>query len=158
MRNLSRTDLDRIRAEVHNMISRGVITEVDDARLMQSIGLRLQNGHKPTKVEHWHPYGMTYHPHADAEVLAFAVNGDRDHIVALPGADRRYRLKNMAQGELAIHDDQGQKVHFTRGGVMVESALGITIKGPLRIEGNITHVGNMTTSGTHTDANGPHTA
>lgn len=158
VRSMSRTDLDRVRAEVHNMISRGVITDVDDGKLMQSLGIKLQNGHRPTKVEHWHPYGMTYHPHTDAEVLAFALNGDRDHIVVLPGADRRYRLKNLAQGEFAVHDDQGQKVHFTRDAVVVESAKGIVLKGPVRIEGNITHIGNMTTSGIHTDTNGPHTA
>jgi phage baseplate assembly protein V len=32
----------------------------------------------------------------------------------------------------------------------------ITLEGPMEFKGDITHTGNMTTSGTHTDANGIH--
>lgn len=158
-RSYTRTDIDVLRNEVHNLVSRGVVLSADDARLMQELGVRLQDGHIPKKVEHWHPYGFTQVPHPEAEVIALAVNGDRDHIVVLPGADRRYRLKNLAQGELAVHDDQGQKVHFKRDGIVIQSSQPVTIEAPtINLKGNIVHQGNMTTSGIHTDANGPHTA
>lgn len=120
MSSITRSDVDRLQREIHNMISRGTLTDINDAMKMQILGVRLQDGHRPSKVEHWHPYGLTFHPHNDAEVLAFALNGDRDHMVILPGADRRYRLKNLAQGELAVHDDQGQKVHFKRNGIVIQ--------------------------------------
>lgn len=154
----SRADVRMLQRRVQNMISRGVVANVDDALKMQLLGVELEDGFKATKVEHVHPYGISYHPHAGAEVIAFALGGNRDHLMILPSADRRHRLNNLAPGEMAVHDDQGQKVHFTRGGLVVESAKGITIKGPLRIEGDITHLGSMTTTGTHVDANGPHTA
>lgn len=162
----SRTDIDRLHARIASMIERGTIDEIDDARLMQSVGLSLKSGYRPRQVEHWHPYGMTFHPHAGAEVIALMLGGNPDHIIAIPGADRRYRMKGLAGGELAIHDDQGQFVHFKRGGLAIESSkpvsvksgAGITLEGPLTFKGDITHEGNMTTTGRHTDADGPHTA
>jgi phage baseplate assembly protein V len=143
---------------VANMIQRGVVTSVDDGLMMQALDLRMKDGYRPTKVEHWHPYGMSYHPQVDAEVLTMALGGNPDHLIAMPGADRRYRMKNLAPGEFAIHDDQGQKFHFKRGGVELESAKGIKLKGPITIEGDVTHTGNYNQSGVHVDSNGPHTA
>lgn len=120
--NYARVDERMLQRRVQNMIARGVVTNVDDALKMQALGVDLEDGFKATKVEHWHPYGLTYHPHAGAEVLAFALGGNRDHMVILPGADRRYRLQNLAAGELAVHDDQGQRVHFKRDGVHVQTS------------------------------------
>lgn len=152
-----RWSVDELQSRVRSMIARGVVSNVDDALKMQVLGLKLEDGFRPTKVEHWHPYGMSYHPHAGAEVIALSLSGNRDHIIAIPGADRRYRLKGLAGGELALHDDQGQKVHFKRGGIDIESSKPVTIKAPtIKLEGNIQHTGNMTSSGVHTDANGLH--
>lgn len=156
MRSYTRSDIDRLRHEVHSLVSRGVVLSSDDARLMQELGVRLHDGHVPQKVEHWHPYGFTQVLHPEAEILALAVNGDRDNLVILPGSDRRYRLKGLAEGELAVHDDLGQKVHFMRSGIMVESALGITLKGPITVDGNITQTGSISSTGTH-HAGGGHT-
>ena len=123
-----RWSIDELQNRVRSMIARGVVSTVDDALKMQVLGLKLEDGHRPTKVEHWHPYGMTYHPHEGAEVVAISMGGNRDHIIAMPGADRRYRIKGLQQGELAIHDDQGQKVHFKRDGVAIETSKNVNVK------------------------------
>ena len=34
-------------------------------------------------------------------------------------SDRRYRLKGLARGEVAVYDDQGQSVTLTRAGIVV---------------------------------------
>lgn len=52
--------------------------------------------------------------------------------------------------------ESGITIKAPSGTVLVEASQ-ITLKGPLRIEGDITHIGNMNTSGVHTDANGVHT-
>lgn len=155
---LNRTDAHKQEMIVRNLVQRGVVDRVDASQKMQSLDISLGNGFKPTKVEHWERYGFTYHPKPGAEVLALAIGGNPDHMVVIDGADRRYRIKNMAEGELAIHDDQGQVVHFKRGGIHVESALGITLKGPITFEGDVTHTGNYNQTGVHIDSNGPHTA
>lgn len=34
-------------------------------------------------------------------------------------ADRRFRLKGLARGEVALYDDQGQSVILTRAGIVI---------------------------------------
>lgn len=124
-----RGDVDELFRRVQNMFVRGTIGGVDDKPKWQEVALELEDGHKPTKVEHAHPYGISFHPHKDAEVMAVALGGNRDHLVVLTTGDRRYRLTDLKEGEFAIHDDQGQKVHFLRDGVLVETGKPVTVKG-----------------------------
>ena len=163
--NYTRIDERMLQRRVQAMIQRGTVSSVDDAMKMQLLGLDMHAGFAPTNVEHWHPYGTTHVPQAGAEVIALALGGNQDHLVVIATADRRYRLKGLAAGEVAFHDDQEQKVHFQRGGLLVESSKPVTIKssGTVTIEaptvvinGNIQHTGNMATSGVHTDSNGVH--
>ncbi|TKV19105.1 baseplate assembly protein, partial [Citrobacter sp. TBCS-14] len=35
-------------------------------------------------------------------------------------SDRRYRMKGLKTGEVAIYDDQGQSVTLTRAGIVVD--------------------------------------
>jgi phage baseplate assembly protein V len=143
---------ERVRA----MISRGELRAVHDDPKLQTVDVELWNGFKPTKVEHWHPYGIATHPKAGAEVIALALGGDIDHLVTIATADRRYRMK-VAGGEVALHDDQGQFVHLKRAGIVVKSPGGVEIEAPtITLKGNIVHTGNMTTSGEHIDSNGKH--
>lgn len=156
--SLNRHDVRRSEQLIRNLVQRGVVTEVDAGKKMQSIGIRLKNGHQPTKVEHWEHYGVTANPPLGSEVLVVAANGDYDHLIAVNTANRDVRKKNLAPGEVAVQDDQGQEVVFKRGGIEIKSALGIRMEGPIHFEGNITHNGNYTQTGVHVDSNGPHTA
>jgi len=132
----SRADTDDLQARLRAMVQRGTVRSVDDAMLMQMLDIKLMNGHRPTKVEHWQSYGLSFTPHAGSEVMAFALGGNLDHIVVIPGADRRYRLKGLASGELAVHDDQGQKVHFKRDGVWIETSKKAVVKSPSVLVGD----------------------
>jgi phage baseplate assembly protein V len=156
--SLNRSDAHKQEMIVRNLVQRGVVDRVDASQKMQTLDISLLNGHKPTKVEHMERYGITYRPHEGAEVLAFMVGGNPDHVVVTDVADRRYRPTDIEEGELVVHDDQGQSVHFKRGMIHIKSAKGIRIEGPIHFEGNITHNGNYDQSGEHTDSNGPHTA
>ncbi len=166
-----RWDTRQIVRRIQSMFVRGTVARVDDGKKMQELRLDLEHGHQPTKVEHIHPYGISFKPHPDAEVVAVSMGGNRDHMMVIAVGDRRYRLKDLKDGEFAIHDDQGQKVHFTRDGVVVDTpkkvniksgepthieAPTITLKGALVFQGDITHTGNMNTTGVHTDSNGLH--
>lgn len=155
---INRTDSHKQEMLIRNLVARGVVDRVDASQKMQLLDISLEDGHKPTKVEHWERYGVTQHPKPGAEVLAIAVNGNRDHMVVIDAGDRRYRLTGLAEGEIAVHDDQGQVVHLKRDMIHVKSAKGIRIEGPIHFEGNITHNGNYSQTGVHVDSNGPHTA
>ncbi len=60
-------------------------------------------------------------------MATFFIDGDRSHGIVLVAADRRYRMTGFEEGEIAIHDDQGQSVHLTREGIVVKGG-GLPIK------------------------------
>jgi len=133
--NLARVDERMLQRMVQSMVSRGTIESVEDATAMQLLNIALHDGHSPTQVEHWQPYGFSYFPRVGSEVIALAVGGNRDLLVTMPGADPRYRLTGMQGGELAVHDDQGQRVHFKRDSVWVETTKKVVTKAPLVLVG-----------------------
>lgn len=137
---------------MRSLVARGVVDRVDASQKMQTLDISLEDGHKPTKVEHWERYGITYRPHEGAEVLALAVGGNRDHMVVIDAADRRYRPKDLKPGELMIHDHQGQSILIGKDSVTITSGKKLVIKANIEIEGNITQQGSITSSGPHTAA------
>lgn len=126
--HFTRIDPRQLQRRVQSMIVRGVVSNVDDALKLQALGLDLEDRHSPTEVEHIHPYGISYHPKKDAEVIVLSLGGNRDHMIVLPAFDRRFRLTGLAEGEFAIHDDQGQKVHFKRDKTLIETSKDVEVK------------------------------
>ncbi|OLY66106.1 baseplate assembly protein, partial [Citrobacter braakii] len=71
-------------------------------------------------IEHLEPYGFTSRAQAGAEAVVLFPDGDRSHAVAITVSDRRYRMKGLKTGEVALYDDQGQSVTLTRAGIVVD--------------------------------------
>ncbi len=120
--------LVRLLARVQMMVSRGTISRVDDAPKVQELQVELLADETHEAIEHIQPYGLSSHPKPGAEVVMVAVGGIRSAGIVIAAGDRRYRLNGLQEGEVAIHDDQGQKVHLTRDGIVISSAQGITIE------------------------------
>ncbi|MBJ9599721.1 phage baseplate assembly protein [Citrobacter werkmanii] len=102
-----------------NIVTRAVITALDTAKKCQSVGLKLIAGDTKENVEHLEPYGFTSAAKDGAEAVVLFPGGDRSHGIAVMVSDRRYRLKGLARGEVAVYDDQGQSVTLTRAGIVV---------------------------------------
>lgn len=114
---------------ISNMLARGTLAAVNAASKMQGLQLRLLAGEVKDNVEHFEPYGFTSNPKGGAEAVAVFLDGDRSHGIAIVVADRRYRLTGLQTGEVALHDDQGQKVHLTRAGIVIDGGgLPLTIQ------------------------------
>jgi len=77
--------------------------------------------------EYFQHYGLTSRPLPGAEII---IVQEGNHLVAIASDDRRYRL-SVEAGEAALYDDQGQRVHLTRDGVMVSSPLRIDAQAPV---------------------------
>lgn len=105
-----------------NMLARGTVAAVNAASKMQGLQLRILAGEVKDNVEHFEPYGFTSNPNGGAEAVAVFLDGDRSHGIVVCVADRRYRLTGLKTGEVALHDDQGQKVHLTRDGIVIQTA------------------------------------
>lgn len=112
----------RLMARVRGLVSRAVVALVNDATRLQALQVTLRADQVPDGAEHYQHYGYTSVPHAQAEGIALAVGGSAAHVVVINVDDRRYRLKALAAGEVAIYDDLGHKVHLTRDGIVVDGA------------------------------------
>lgn len=76
----------------------------------------------PPNIDRVEPYGFSYRPPRKGfqAYLAFP-GGDRSYGVALIIGDRRYQME-LVEGEVALHDDEGNHVHLKRGGIIEAKA------------------------------------
>ncbi len=127
-------------------ISRATLVKADDSKKWQELRLRGEIRRDFSNVEVAHPYGFTAvgKPPADdktsdvAELVIAYLDGDMSHPIVLVVGDRRYRLKNLQEGEVALYDDLGQKVHLTRNGIVIDAG---DQKKPITVKcGNATFV------------------
>lgn len=139
-----------------SMVVRGSVVLANAANKMQSLQMRLTADEVKDDLEHFEPYGFTSTPHAEAEGIVAFVGGDRSHGIVLVVADRRYRIKEMKPGEVAIYTDEGDKVHFKRGRVIeietvtlkVKATEGVDFDTPIiRATGRIESAGDQVAGG-----------
>lgn len=112
------------------MIGRATIERTDDARQAQELQVELLADEVQDGVERFQGYGFTSVPHPGAEALVAFVGGLRSRGVVVQVEDRRYRLTALAAGEVAIFDDQGQKIVLKRDGIRIESDFKVDIDAP----------------------------
>lgn len=101
-----------------SVLARGTVVLAAAGKMMQTLQVRLTAGELKDGAEHFEPYGYTCNPLAGAEVLTAFLGGDRSHAVVLVASDRRYRIKELKPGEVAIYTDEGDKIHFKRGRII----------------------------------------
>jgi phage baseplate assembly protein V len=124
--------------------SRATITKVADGKKMQEIDVDITSDESRQGVERPQNYGFTSNPlppsaNGDAaEAIMVGMGGSRSHPVVVAIDDRRHRLKDIKSGESAQYDDQGQKVHLTRDGIVMETpkkfTLNVNGKGSITID------------------------
>jgi len=139
-----------LRRRLKVLFTRAVVSLVDSTTLMQTLQVEVLAGEVLDRVEHFEPYGFTSNPLTGAEGLMAAVGGDRAHTVCMVAADRRFRLKGLASGEVALYTDEGDFIHFKRGrNIEVTAGTKIKATAPLvEIIGNATVSGTLTVQGT----------
>lgn len=144
------------------MVGRALVNVINDAADWQELQVELLAGEVRDQVEYAQDYGFTSHPHPGAEAIAVCVAGSRDHVVVVKVGDRRYRLQGLAQGEVAMYTDEGDKIHFKRGGeiritagtkVVIDAPLvdvlhNLHVGGNVTVDGSVTATGNVTGQGT----------
>lgn len=107
--------------------ARAVTGAADDSGPLQRLQVEAMAGEVIDGAERVQDYGFASHPHPGAEAVLNFAAGRRNHPLVIAVADRRYRLKGLEAGEVAIHDDLGQVVHLTRDGIRIETPLDLTV-------------------------------
>lgn len=119
MIDLVRQMLRPLRQQVTNLVARALVTLVDDSTKMQGVQVTILEGETRDGCERFQQYGLTSVPLEGAEAVALSVGGRRDHVLIVAVDDRRYRLKDLVAGEVALYTDEGAKVHLKRGRIVV---------------------------------------
>ena len=135
--------LERI---VQSMLFRGAVKRLDDDPAVQTVqtsGL----GDLVDDAEHIQPYGFRSRAKIGAQTVVARL-GAVGALVAWV-FDGRYRV-TLAEGEVAIFDDQGQKVHLKRGGIEVAAKTGakVAIKNDADITGTCDATTGFSVGGT----------
>lgn len=110
--------LNRIRLA----IARALVGQVSDGGGLQTVQIGIQADVGRDQAERFQQYGMTSVPHPGAECVTLSVGGNTDHQVVINVDDRRYRVRDLRTGEVALYDDQGMSVHLTRDGIVIRGA------------------------------------
>ncbi|NUF49935.1 phage baseplate assembly protein [Gilliamella sp. ESL0250] len=90
------------------------MTFSNSASKCQTLQIKMSGGEQKSDVEHIEPYGFTSRPLDGAEAVALFLDGDKSHGVILAAGDRRYRIKSLKKGEVAIYTDEGDYIIFNR--------------------------------------------
>lgn len=119
-----------LRRKVESMVVRGVVAIANDALKAQGVQVTLGVG-DIRDSERFQDYGFTSAPLPGAECIAVAVGGDASHPIILRIEDRRFRLTGLLSGEVAMYDNQGQKILLGQGNTVRVETLGtVTVVAP----------------------------
>ena len=119
---------------------RAIINLVNDAGDIQLVQVDRQDDEVADDMERFAEYGFVSNPPPGAEAIVVSLGGVRSHGVAIACGHRLYRLKALARGEVALHDDLGSVVHLTRDGPLIRSPLAIRIESDDAINVNAPHL------------------
>lgn len=121
--------MEGILRRLRTLVRLGVLVLSDSSQAVQVLQLKIGD-ELLTDVEHLEPYGYTSRPAAGAEALLAALKGSPAHTAVLVLGGRAFRLKNLAEGEVAIYDDLGNVVHFMRDKIRVNAVTHLEATAP----------------------------
>jgi len=148
---------DRIVRRLTSQFARRALVKMtqDDAGL-QKMQVEILSG-EVANLFRVQDYGFTGRPHKDAQAVVMALGGRSNNYVVIKCDDRRYRLVLDEDGEVAMFDDQGQKVVLYRDRIEVEAPkvvvksddVHLGAEGGLRVArvGDLVRVGNGSSQG-----------
>lgn len=129
--------------QLSRKVLRGIVTLSYDDTGIQRLQIKTLSGdvYELPRVQQ---YGYTSNPHAGSEGIVLMLDDAHGVVVAVD--DRRYRMKGLKNGEVALYDDTGNKVHLQRSGkIHVTAPTQITFDSPLaHFTGNLTALGQIT--------------
>jgi phage baseplate assembly protein V len=151
-----------ISLRIRSIVARGVIKDIDDDGATQKIGSSFLKGEYIGRMEHPQTYGFTANPHIGMETIAVFADGDRSRGIIIAVGDRKFRVRGMQSGEVAMYTDEGDTILMGRGHkitattetftinakkFIVNSPDGIEFSGALTTDDKITSGGDINSGG-----------
>jgi phage gp45-like len=151
---MSVNQLEKMWRRMQLVVGQGRIKISNDSGIVQEHQVMVGGKDLYDPVPRISEYGFTSMPLPGCQVVMVFIGGDRSNGAILGTNDDSARLKNLLPGEVALHDDQGQRVYITRAGIVIEGAGkpvtvngNLTINGELAVTGAISATGSISTQG-----------
>lgn len=125
--------IEPVSRRISLLVSRGVIRLTKDSTAgNQRLQADLLAGETRDDLERVQEYGFTSRPLSGAEAVVIFPGGSREFGLVIAVDDRRYRIKTLEEGEVALYTDEGDKVHLKRGGLIeIQAASKVVVSSPL---------------------------
>lgn len=108
--------INSILRKLRLMISRAVVSVVDDSYKRQNLQASLLAGEVANNIERFQNYGQTSVPPSNSEAIVLSIGGKRQHLVAISVDDKETRLKDLKSGDSAIYHMDGHYLLLTENG------------------------------------------
>lgn len=151
-----------IRRRITGMLTRALVTGIDDALQRQNLQVQLHANESCDNIERFQNYGTSSYPPEGSEAVVVALGGNLGNLVAVAVEDKKYRPKG-AVGDVFLYHKDGHQIKLTKDGKIVISAIDVIfeasnsftiispetlIQGPLHVTGGIsTDLGIFATGG-----------
>jgi phage baseplate assembly protein V len=138
--------VDPIKRSVQLSIGRCVLASIKDSTGIQEVQVNLYAG-EVKEMERFQNYGFTSNPISTAEGICVFAGGNREHGICIALDDRKFRLKNLGNGAVALYDASGSKIVLTNDGkieinaaseVAINSAANVATTGDSEVSVNST--------------------
>lgn len=106
----------------------GIVKLSYDDTGIQSLQATFKAGDTWEKIPHYQNYGFTHRPKAGAQAVGLFIDEDNGLVIAVD--DRRYRLKGLKEGEVALYDDLGNIIKLGRDSVSINALTALEITSP----------------------------
>lgn len=116
---------------VRLMLTRGEITLTDASKETQTVQVKGLDGELLGEAQYPQHWGFTSRPLKGSSGILAALFGARSQTVLLSSFDARWRPKDLAEGEVCLFDDKGQRIYLRRDKIEVISPLAVLVTTPL---------------------------
>jgi len=114
-----RAYLDRTARRVMSALAQGLVKIVNDSAGIQFMQVKFNPLQTIDNLPRCAEYGFVSNPPEDSDAVVAFAGGDRSNGVVIATGNAKYRMKQLATGEMAIHDNIGQSVYLTANGIVI---------------------------------------
>ncbi len=106
----------RLMARIKNITGTGTVT----GATTNTLQIKTATGRTNDRIKRVHNYGFMSRPLVGAKTYTLFIGGVTARGVTVNVEDERYQM-TLEPGEVAMLDDKGNLIHFTNGGIKVNS-------------------------------------
>jgi phage gp45-like len=104
--------------QIRGIVARAAVRSTNDKGGSQTATVEVHRHVQRTDVEVLSIAGIATRPPAGGEAIVLAVGGDQGDLVALPMAAPANRMGGLEEGEVAVHNLKGDRLHVKADGTV----------------------------------------